>query len=203
MSKAEIWKDIEGFENRYEISSFGNVRNKKTEKYIKPTCDPHGYYFVTLRKVGETKTNSNKIHRLVAKAFIPNPEHLPCVNHKDGDKSNNNVDNLEWCTYQYNIQHSFANGLQTPSGEVLKGYDYVRLFAMYNNNFRLKDILKELGLKLNPHTLYYALKRKTYLRWFSEEDFYEKVQTLSSQLPKKETYKNHKKIELKYGRQSQ
>jgi hypothetical protein len=153
-----------------------------------------------LRKKGDDKVKNLKIHRLVAEAFIPNPDNLPQVNHKDGNKLNNSVDNLEWCTCQYNIQHSFANGLQTPSGEALKGYDYVKLFAMYNNNYRLREILKELGLELNPHTLYYALKRKTYLRWFSEEDFYEKVQTLSSQLPKKEMYKNHKKIELKYGR---
>lgn len=200
MSKAEIWKDIEGFENRYEISSFGNVRNKKTSKVLKHSNNYHGYPFVLLRKKGDDKVKNLKIHRLVAEAFIPNPDNLPQVNHKDGNKLNNSVDNLEWCTCQYNIQHSFANGLQTPNGEALKGYDYVKLFAMYNNNYRLREILKELGLELNPHTLYYALKRKTYLRWFSEEDFYEKVQTLSSQLPKKEMYKNHKKIELNYER---
>lgn len=109
MSKAEIWKDIEGFENRYEISSFGNVRNKKTEKYIKPTCDPHGYYFVTLRKVGETKTNSNKIHRLVAIAFIPNERNKIQVNHKDGIKTNNNVSNLEWTSQSENMRHALDN----------------------------------------------------------------------------------------------
>lgn len=194
----EIWKDIVGYEGLYQMSNLGRIRNNSIE--LKQYTQ-FGYNSVGLWK--DKKCKKFRVHRLVAQAFIPNPHNFPHINHKDGDKSNNNVDNLEWCTYQYNIQHSFANGLQTPSGEVLKGYDYVRLFAMYNNNFRLKDILKELGLELNPHTLYYALKRKTYLRWFSEEDFYEKVQTLSSQLPKKETYKNHKKIELKYGRQSQ
>ena len=109
----EIWKDIEGYEGFYKVSSFGNVKSlyrvlpRKNggnyavrEKLLKLSVDGDGYYRVALRKDGISKYCS--IHRLVANAFIPNPKNLPCINHKDEVKTNNNVCNLEWCTYSYN-----------------------------------------------------------------------------------------------------
>ena len=117
----EIWKDIENFEGLYQISNLGRVKSanrvvhvedpKNHRKYDKhfPECikttnlDTKGYVMVTLKKNG--KTSRYRIHRLVANAFIPNPNNLPQVNHIDENKENNCVDNLEWCTNEYNIKY--------------------------------------------------------------------------------------------------
>ena len=99
----EVWKKIEGFEN-YEVSNYGNVRNIKTNRVLKPD-DLRGYKKVLLYNNGFKK--KFQIHRLVAICFIENKQNKPCVNHIDGNPSNNNVKNLEWCTYSENEKHSF------------------------------------------------------------------------------------------------
>lgn len=102
----EIWKDVNGFDKDYQISNFGNVRIKKSDgtfKQLKPTKFGKGYLHINLVKGGKQK--SFQIHRLVAEAFVPNPKKLPIINHKDENKSNNYANNLEWCTYSYNINY--------------------------------------------------------------------------------------------------
>ena len=89
-----IWKDIEGYEEKYQINQRGEVRNKITGKLSKAKADKSGYVRCNLYVDG--KNNMATVHRLVAIAFIPNPMNLPQVHHKDGNKSNNSVDNLEW-----------------------------------------------------------------------------------------------------------
>lgn len=101
----EIWRDIEGYEGLYQVSNLGRVKslgNDKTkkEKILSQYENKNGYLYVNLCKDGKMKTF--RVHRLVANAFIPNPNGYRCVNHKDEDKTNNCVDNLEWCTHQYN-----------------------------------------------------------------------------------------------------
>lgn len=108
----EIWKPIEGYEGLYEVSNFGRVRSLDhfetngvcvilyKGKNIVGSVSKHGYHVVSLCKHGVQK--SFKTHRIVAKTFIPNPKNYPCVNHKDQNRLNNFVDNLEWCTYSYN-----------------------------------------------------------------------------------------------------
>lgn len=103
----EIFKDIEGYEGYYQISNLGRVKslgkgnsNNSKEKILILGKDGGGYAKTTLYKDGKQKIF--KVHRLVAKAFIPNPNNLPCVNHRDENKNNNCVDNLEWCTIEYN-----------------------------------------------------------------------------------------------------
>lgn len=97
----EIWKDIQGFEEFYQVSNLGRVRSLyKRGVILTPQINNRGYYFVMLYKDG--KYHHALVHRLVAMAFIPNELKLPQVNHKDEDKSNNVVDNLEWCTNLYN-----------------------------------------------------------------------------------------------------
>ena len=98
----EIWRDIEGYENLYQVSNLGRVRSLKynKEKILKPANNGGGYLKVGLSQ--NNKTKQYLVHRLVATAFIPNPNNLPVVNHKDEKHSNNSVDNLEWCTSEYN-----------------------------------------------------------------------------------------------------
>ena len=106
----EIWKDIEGFRELYQVSNLGRIRRKDNHKVLKPLILTKGYKGVRLyytKKDAVTK----KIHRLVAKYFIGNPLNLPQVNHKDGNKNNNKAINLEWCSNEYNMNHAITNDL--------------------------------------------------------------------------------------------
>lgn len=117
----EVWKDVVGYEGYYQVSNLGRVKSLRTKAYspkekcaivvmrervLRQSPNVKTYLNVSLRKSG-TK-NTQKVHRLVAKAFIPNPDNLPQVNHKDENKQNNCVENLEWCTNQYNINYGTA-----------------------------------------------------------------------------------------------
>lgn len=112
----EIWKDIPGYEGLYQISNLGQIRSldhirkngiNENNKFLQKGKMLHqtkqkdsGYMFVVLSKNGNRK--GFRVHRLVAMTFIPNPNNYKCVNHKDENRTNNNVNNLEWCTYRYN-----------------------------------------------------------------------------------------------------
>lgn len=105
----EIFKDIKGYEGLYQVSNMGNVKslNKRKGRILKPQKDSDGYLQVNLYKQGKLK--HHKIHRLVAQAFIDNPNNYEEVNHRDEDKTNNNVTNLEWCTRLYNHNYGTIN----------------------------------------------------------------------------------------------
>lgn len=103
-----MWKQIVGYENNYQVSDTGQVRNKATKKIIKPYSNSKGYQIVTLSKNGLTK--KMRVHRLVAQAYLDNPENLPDVNHRDYDRTNNCADNLEWMGRKENVQYSSRNG---------------------------------------------------------------------------------------------
>ena len=105
----EVWKDIKGYEGRYQISNLGNVkslkyRNQNLVKKLTQRTSNKGYKVVGLTDKG--KTNFVLVHRLVAMAFVDNPNDYPIVNHKDENPLNNQADNLEWCTYSYNRIYS-------------------------------------------------------------------------------------------------
>lgn len=117
MENIEIWKDIKGYEGFYQVSNLGRVKSLERdvyypngtiirhieEKILVPSLDGGGYPFVQLHKNRKMKTM--KVHRLVAMAFIPNPENKPQINHKDEVKNNNAVENLEWCDASFNINY--------------------------------------------------------------------------------------------------
>ena len=103
--KKEYWKPVVGYEGHYQVSNFGRVKSIKFGKEIilKQRQCMNGYKLVTLYKDGKGKIIL--VHRLVAQAFIPNPDNLPEVNHKDENKTNNVVTNLEWCDRLYNVRY--------------------------------------------------------------------------------------------------
>jgi len=113
----EIWKTIENFEEFYEVSNLGNIRSKdritSNKHFIKGIKryprNSNGYYRITLQKNGKCKNCA--LHRLVAIAFISNLNNYPIINHKDGNKLNNSIENLEWCSYKENAMHAHKNKL--------------------------------------------------------------------------------------------
>lgn len=109
----EIWKDIKGYEGLYQVSNLGRIKRLKgyrckTERILSSSKGAHGYRRISLSKDGIRPTFL--VHRLVAEAFLPNPDNLSTVNHKDEDKTNNRVDNLEWMSCKENI--NYGTGIQ-------------------------------------------------------------------------------------------
>lgn len=122
-----MWKDIKGFENRYAISSEGQVksyaRNGRPERLLALTLDK-GYLIVRLSDGARGKQKAFRVNRLVAEYFIPNPENKKCVNHINGIKTDNRVENLEWTTYSENNLHAHKTGLVTKtSNKTIAQYD--------------------------------------------------------------------------------
>lgn len=132
----EVWKPITGYEGKYEISNYGNVKSlnfrNKGEECLLRLHNTHRYYQAALTKDGITKYHL--VHRLVAEAFIPNPHNYPLINHKDECGFNNHVDNLEWCTHKENINYGScidrrAKNCRKPviskCGDIIEFYDSV------------------------------------------------------------------------------
>lgn len=148
----EIWKDIENYEGKYQVSNLGHVRRvyspctkHKDTRYrvLKPvpTC---GYYRVSLHKNKVGKLFF--VHRLVAKAFIPNPQNKPQVNHMNGNKADNSVENLEWATSLENNRHAFETGLNRYHPEylpLLRGEDNPKHILTENDVREIRQLLKE------------------------------------------------------------
>lgn len=122
----EKWKPIKNYESLYEVSDLGNIKSLKRNVILKVRNDKNGYLVINLCKKGKTKTF--KVHRLVAHEFIDNPLNKKEINHKDGNKQNNRVNNLEWCSSKENQIHAYKMHLQIPTYKKVFQYDL-------NNNF--------------------------------------------------------------------
>ena len=140
----EIWRTINGYEGQYQVSDKGRVRSLKfgKERILKPVRMPNGYLQVSIYKNGEIKRCL--VHRLVAQTFIPNPYNLPEVNHKDENKENNSVHNLEWCSSKYNVNFGTrtqrqSEKLSNPVLQYTKSGEFVREWKS------TRDVQRNLG----------------------------------------------------------
>lgn len=175
----EIWRPVVGYEGLYEVSNTGLIRsldrfvgnrNRIKGKILSIQIEKGGYCSVALSKYGKMKRY--KIHRLVAQAFIPNPEGLPQVNHKDEDKTNNSVDNLEWCSSKYNINYGsrLYKSLLTKSE---RGYVDLNMIGLdhkeYGKIWRInhKDIMREYNKK------YYMMNKDKWKKYKTRRGDYE------------------------------
>lgn len=148
----ELKNQVIGYEELYEVSENGIITSKRRNGTKGISCKPHqirGYLNCWLSKDGKVKRMS--VHRVVAMAFIPNPNNLPQVNHIDGNKLNNHISNLEWCTREYNDRHRRIYLGKDDKGERNGNYGY-RHSKLYPSQ-QLRNKLCELGLPRNKHNL--------------------------------------------------
>lgn len=154
----EIWKDIPGYEGYYQVSTLGRIRDvdrvitrsdgnimTRSGKIRKLDTTTKKYPYIGLHK--NNKLATLVVHRLVARVFIPNPDNLPQINHKDGNKFNNHVDNLEWCTNQQNVLHAMRNGLAGGTKRsCLTKEQAIEVKSLLNSGHRQCKIAERLGI---------------------------------------------------------
>ena len=163
----EIWKDIKSYEGLYQISNTGKIKSlerykdnhsKKQlvkEKIRRQIISKTGYYTCMLTKNGNLKLF--KVHRIVAEAFIPNPNNYPIINHIDGNKLNNNVSNLEWCSYSHNEKEDYKLGLIKNNTYGLKKYTdnlkkKIKQYDLKGNFLKEWNSVSEIKKELNYET---------------------------------------------------
>lgn len=155
MYEQEVWKPVVGYEGYYEVSNLGRIKSVERtvimkngvlrpihERIMRPSAQKTGYLNITLSKCGELQRHV-RVHRLVAEAFIPNPNNLPEVNHKDENKQNNRADNLEWCDRRYNniygtakLRAMITQGkpvLQLKDGKIINGWPSAGMAAAFTD----------------------------------------------------------------------
>lgn len=179
----EIWKDIIGYEGFYKVSNLGNVKNLERsikngvnssfilkERILKQVKNKIGYIGVGLHKKGVRK--QAMIHRLVGIHFIPNTENKPQINHKDGNKTNNSIENLEWCTHSENAYHAFKTGLRVVSKKIINNLNKISSKSVVNTLTKdeytsIKIAAEKENIKLYKLRLMLAgkMKNKTNLKY--------------------------------------
>lgn len=153
----EIWKDIKDYEGLYQVSNYGRVKSLKrkvknkngfrivNEKILKPILNNKGYYVYGLRK--NNKLKILLLHRLIGEHFLNNENNYSCINHIDGDKLNNCINNLEWCTYKHNIKEAFRLGLNTYTFKKNFKHDYWK--GKYGKEHNCSKPVKQYDLEEN------------------------------------------------------
>jgi hypothetical protein len=163
----EEFKDIIGFEGLYQISNLGKVKSLERisadgrnigTKMLRPNLYRTGYFYVRLSNLDST-FRTVTVHRLVADNFISNPENKPVVNHKDGNKQNNKVSNLEFCTASENIRHAVSMGLMGKSSKRL-GFEVAMQIRQQYPNKSVRALTKEYGKSISA--IYDILSGKAY-----------------------------------------
>ena len=148
----EIWKDIKGYEGYYQISNLGRVKSLRSNKLLKPALD-RGYSYVVL--CVKMKSKKYKIHRLIAIHFIPNYHNKPHINHIDGNKRNNDISNLEWCTNDENRKHAAAIGL------MVRGSKHYFAKLTEDNVRYIKKAYANKEISQNKLAIKFGVHRKT------------------------------------------
>ena len=133
-------KDIPGYEGLYAITSCGKIWSYRRNQFVKTHKNNWGYFDVHLYKNGNHKVF--KVHRLVAQAFIPNPNNLPEVNHKDENKSHNYLNNLEWCTSKYNQNYGTRNE------RISKKCKCIETNKIYNSTHKVRKFVRDFYCKI-------------------------------------------------------
>lgn len=167
----EIWKDIKGYEGKYQISNLGRVKSfprkgaRKTEHILKPNKNHRGYLIIHLQN--NYKRKGVVLHRLVAEAFIPNPNNLPQVDHIDDNKENNKVSNLQWITNYDNMRKSWETGARSLEKSYKRGKEHPRAkkiiqYDKKGNYIKTWDCILEASrvLKINDKNICACAKGK-------------------------------------------
>lgn len=185
----EEWRDIQGYEGLYQVSNKGRVKSTRNNIILKPAMNNHGYYWVDLLNHGIRKHAT--IHRLVAQAFIPNPNNYPQVNHIDENTINNQVSNLEWCTAQYNhdygtrneraIKH-MAEAISIPVVQLSLNYELIKYWKSASSvniqGIEHQHIAECCSGKIRTYKNYHWLYKKDFDLWINSKGNQEIWQTL-------------------------
>jgi hypothetical protein len=147
MEFLEEWRPVKGYEDRYKVSNTGVVFSEISKKFLTPKIDRYGYKVVSLCRDGKAKHTT--VHRLVAIAFIPNPYGLPTVNHKDENKLNNLVTNLEWATVKENVNYGTRNGRMANSKKKNPIAQYDTEMNLIRIHSGIKDAMRNTGINRN------------------------------------------------------
>lgn len=143
----EVWRNVIGYEGIYRVSNLGRIKSVKKDLILSPKHNHDGYLRIQLWR--NCKAIFVSIHRLVAEAFINNPENKPFVNHINGTKCDNTVENLEWCTQKENIQHAWKEGLSKRqyNSKLSKSVDQLDLNGNYIKTFpSTMEVERQLGI---------------------------------------------------------
>ena len=158
----ENWKDIPEFNGDYQASTFGNIRNK-FGKVLKQRINKHRSDYLLIRFYG--KPPFHRVHRLIAKTFIPNIDNKTDVNHIDGNKSNNKIENLEWCTRSENMNHAYNTGLaggKSYNSKKLNNQDVKIIKKLIDEGSSIKEICNMYNVSQSYVSLIKNNKRKKY-----------------------------------------
>ena len=187
MIDKEIWKDIPNYEGHYQASNLGRIRSiKKETKILKEINRNDGYKYVNLSKNGKSKPI--KVHKIIAKTFLSNPQNFPVINHKDGNKINNSIDNLEFCTQSHNLKEAYKLGLKKPNKINIRKRKKVLQKDKSGKIIKIWDSIKEASIKLNikdSNISQVCKNKRNYAGNYIWEYAYESLEAKTNALKKK------------------
>jgi uncharacterized protein YerC len=143
MESIEIWRNIYFYTSLYKVSTFGRIIGP-TGKFLNGTVNKGGYRVICLKCFEFSKTKT--LHRIIAEEFLSNPDNKPEINHKDGNKLNNSVDNLEWATRSENYLHAIRQNLRVPSSEIISLELKNSIWEMFENGAKHREIMEKYGI---------------------------------------------------------